>query len=143
MVGDRVLGLGTDIVEISRISRAVSRHGEAFLGRVYTPRELQYAGDGKGRDRRLAGRWAAKEAIRKTLGALLSRVTWKDVEILPGEAGEPVVNLLGETSSRVREMGGIRVRVSISHSGDNAVAVALLLGNGCARDEGGSPGHGR
>ncbi len=141
--GDVILGVGTDIVQVSRIARVVEGRGEAFLDRVYTPGELQYAGDGKDRDRRLAGRWAAKEAVRKTLRGELSRVAWRDVEVFSGPAGEPSVRLRGEAARAMEVLGGTDVHLSLSHSGDVAIAVALLVARSATRCGGGSPGRGR
>lgn len=142
-MADRILGLGTDITEVARIKKAIGRHGESFLRRVYTPGELKYAGDGNDRHRRLAGRWAAKEAVRKTLGAHLEGVSWTDVEILPGESGEPIVRLKGETRRIVDEMGGSRIHLSLSHSGGMVIAVALLVAREDFRAEGRTFHHGR
>ncbi len=126
-MGERTLGLGIDIVEISRIAGIISRRGTSFLGRIYTPAELDYAGDGKNRHRRLAGRWAAKEAVRKTLGPGLGGVAWQDVEVLPGKMGEPRVHLHGHTGRIAADLGATAVHLSISHSVEYAVAVAMLV----------------
>ncbi|MFP4200839.1 MAG: holo-ACP synthase [Bacillota bacterium] len=142
-MADVILGLGTDVIEISRIGKAVRRHGDSFLRRVYTPKELKYAGDGNDRYRRLAGRWAAKEAVRKTLGANLSGVSWKDVEVLPGEFGEPVVRLAGQTKRIVDQMGGNRIHLSLSHSGGIVIAFALMVAREGFRAEGRTFQHGR
>ena len=60
-----VLGIGTDIVECLRIAQMIERHGELFLNRVFTPREIEYCSARKAATQHYAGRWAAKEAILK------------------------------------------------------------------------------
>jgi phosphopantetheine--protein transferase-like protein len=63
-----VLGIGTDITECLRIAQMIERHGELFVGRVYTPAEIEYCRSRKQATQHFAGRWAAKEAILKALG---------------------------------------------------------------------------
>lgn len=103
-------GLGLDIVEVSRIAEAMQRDG--FLERVLTPAER-----GLGlTPERVAGRWAAKEALAKALGMKLS---WQDVEILNAPDGRPVVAVQGLGDD-------LRVHVSISHERGLAVATAIV-----------------
>ena len=64
----RVVGIGTDIVECLRIAQMIERHGELFLTRVYTSREIEYCSARKAATQHYAGRWAAKEAVLKALG---------------------------------------------------------------------------
>ena len=113
-----VTGIGTDIVEISRVRQAIARR-EGFADRIFTEAEKQYCMSCANYAERLAGRFAAKEAVAKSLGVPLS---WLDVEILPDEAGKPVVRLSG----RAAELAGSRqVMVSISHCRTYAVAYAI------------------
>ena len=82
-----VIGLGTDIVECLRIAQMIERHGELFLGRVYTTHEIEYCSTRKTAIQHYAGRWAAKEAVLKAMGTGWIRgITWRDVEIrsVPG-----------------------------------------------------------
>jgi holo-[acyl-carrier protein] synthase len=112
-----ITGIGTDIVEIDRIARSVEN--PRFRARVFTEAEREYCDAFTGAER-YAGRFAAKEAIGKALGAGLS---WHDVEILRAENGAPVVHLQGEAA---RRLGDGRVHVSISHSRNHAVAFAVV-----------------
>ena len=68
-----IVGIGTDIVECLRIGRMIEQHGEVFLTRVYTEREIHYCQARKNATEHFAGRWAAKEAILKCLGSGWSR----------------------------------------------------------------------
>jgi len=86
-----------------------------FLERILTPAERTYCNT----PLRVAGRWAAKEAVAKAVGLELS---WQDVEILPDETGQPVAKVASRFLDPVR----LRLKVSISHERKNAVAVAVL-----------------
>jgi holo-[acyl-carrier protein] synthase len=109
-------GVGIDIVEVKRVERAVEVHGQRFLDRLFTPKELDYARGKKRAAETLAGRFAAKEAFMKALGA---RLTFREIEILE-RSGRPFVLFRGE------EYPG----VSISHERAYAVAVMVLCNEG-------------
>jgi holo-[acyl-carrier protein] synthase len=68
-----IIGIGSDIVECVRIGRMIERHGEMFLERVYTAREIRYCQSRKHVTEHFAGRWAAKEAVFKALGTRRAR----------------------------------------------------------------------
>ncbi|HEY3298029.1 MAG TPA: holo-ACP synthase [Armatimonadota bacterium] len=112
-----ITGVGTDIVEISRIGRALKR-GKGFASRVFTEAEQEYCSATANSDQRFAGRFAAKEAVAKALGTSLS---WQDVEILPDESGKPLVTMYNKAAEVAK---GLRVLVSISHCGSHAIAYA-------------------
>ena len=114
--------VGIDIVEIGRIQQAQARFGQRFLDRVYTESEQAYC---KQRPPQLAGRFAAKEAVSKALGTGIRRIHWRNIEILPNPAGAPKVTLHGPAQARFASLGLASLEVSISHSRDNAVAVAV------------------
>ena len=79
-----IVGLGTDIIEIVRIGEMIERHGELFLGRVYTEKEIAYCQKRSATYQHFAGRWAAKEAALKSLGTGWGKgISWRDVEIVP------------------------------------------------------------
>ena len=102
--------------------QSVERFGSRFLDRVYTEAEQDYC---RGRAPQLAGRFAAKEAISKALGTGIRRIHWRNIEILPNRAGKPEVTLHGRAKERFDSLGLSAIDVSISHSRDNAVAVAI------------------
>ncbi len=123
-----VLGVGTDITECLRIGQMIERHGELFVQRVYTPREIDYC-----RSRRMAmqhftGRWAAKEAILKALGTGWRQgISWRDIEVLNGGSGRPTATLAGGTQDLAERMGIAGVLVSISHCRTYATAYAMAV----------------
>lgn len=124
------LATGVDLVEIDRIQRAVDRHGERFLERVYTADELRYS---RGRIRELAGRFAAKEAVSKALGVgmrLLSPVGigWHDVETLNERSGKPYVILHGRAEELAVAQTLTTWSISLSHDGGLAIAFVVAMG---------------
>ncbi|HEX6513501.1 MAG TPA: holo-ACP synthase [Chloroflexota bacterium] len=114
--------VGVDVVEIPRIRQAAERFGGRFLDRVYTSAEQAYC---RGRAPQLAGRFAAKEAVSKALGTGIRHIHWRNIEILPNKAGAPRVTLHGRAQQRFEALKLRSMEVSISHSRDNAVAVAI------------------
>jgi len=114
--------VGVDVIEISRVRESLTRFGARFLDRIYTDAEQAYC---RGRAPQLAGRFAAKEAVSKVLGTGIRRIHWRNIEILPNRAGAPKVTLYGRAKQRAETLGLTGLEVSISHSRDNAVAIAL------------------
>ncbi len=120
-----IRGLGIDIVEVDRIRRAVARWGEAFLFRVFTPEELARGGASPAAAERLAGRFAAKEAVMKALGLGLREVGWQEIEITVGPLGKPGVRLTGRAAAVAARLGVQAWSVAISHTRLLAIAEAL------------------
>jgi len=114
---------GTDIIEISRFAQACSRQPR-LLSRLFTGKELELVKTYNFSS--LAARFAGKEAVLKTLGTGLRGLAWHDVEIFTNDLGEPIV-YLSKRAQKIAELrGGCTVRVSLSHSRDNAIALAIL-----------------
>ena len=123
-----IVGLGTDNIEIVRIGQMVERHGEAFLNRVYTPDEVRYCQRRKSSYQHFAGRWAAKEAVMKTLGTGWIRgVHWQDIEVQSQRSGRPVINIRGGAGEKAEELGIDEVLITISHCRSYATATAIAV----------------
>lgn len=132
--------LGTDIVYIPRIQAALDRFGDRFLQRVYTKAEQrdceradghQFAsssGMKRASTNRLAGRWAAKEAVVKALGTGWVGVRYTEIEIQRQSTGAPQVCFYGAAAAIVARWGKCQWQMSISHDGDYCVATAIALG---------------
>lgn len=121
-----VIGIGIDIVEVRRLAEVIGRHGERFLTRVFTPREVAYCLSRKRRDEHFAARWAAKEAAFKALRvAFEGAITWRDIEVVTGEMGEPQLRLRGAAAQMARKQGVRRLHLSISHVEPLAVACVV------------------
>ncbi len=114
--------IGIDIIEIDRVGRAIARWGDGFLQRVYTDAELRLCA---GRIPSLAGRFAAKEAAIKALSGDGTGIFLRDVEVLTETSGKPVVCLYGKARELADELGLTGLSISLSHSRENAVAVAI------------------
>jgi holo-[acyl-carrier protein] synthase len=124
-----ILGLGTDIIECLRIAQMIERHGELFIGRVYTPHEIDYCSSRKAATQHFAGRWAAKEAVLKALGTGWVRgITWRDVEIRNHPSGRPSIALAGGAREVCEQRGIAELLISISHCRSHATAMAIALG---------------
>jgi len=130
-----ILGIGVDIVDISRVERLIARYDIRFLSRVFTENESRYAMGSANAAERLAGRFAVKEAVLKALGTGKSGgILWQDIETLPGPAGKPVVRLHGQAVRRAKWKGCGSIHVSISHDGGKAIAFVILERGGCAKE---------
>lgn len=108
-----VVGMGIDLVEIARIERAMEN--PRFVSRILTPLEAEFCTT----PARVAGRWAAKEALIKAIGLPIS---FQEIEILPTGTGQPVATI----RSRHLDTKRFRVQISITHERTHAAAVALL-----------------
>ncbi len=123
-----VFGIGTDIVEVLRIAQMIERHGELFLNRVFTSREIEYCSARKAATQHYAGRWAAKESILKALGTGWSRgIQWRDMEIRNDAAGKPTVAIGGGAREVCEQFGIGEIMVSISHCRTHASAFAVAM----------------
>lgn len=123
-----ILGIGTEIVECPRIGKMIEQHGELFLRRVYTLREIRHCQARKHAIEHFAARWAAKEAILKALGRGLSRgISWSDIEVRTGKNDQPRVMVCGAAKELARERGIGEILISMAHCRTYATAYALAL----------------
>jgi holo-[acyl-carrier protein] synthase len=124
-----ILGVGIDIIEVSRIEGSYARFGDRFLERVLHQNEIRYCLSHKAPGPFLAARFAAKEAISKAfgtgIGALLG---WQDMEVGRKESGEPFVILHQKGTELMAARSASAVRISLSHTQNYATAVAILEG---------------
>ncbi len=118
-----VKGIGIDIIEIHRIKKAI--RNEKFVKRVFTKSEIQYFETIGNNINTIAGTFAAKEAVLKTLGTGLRGFKWIDIEIVRDDLGKPMVRLY-EGAKEVAQKRAINdILISISHSREYAVAQAI------------------
>ena len=124
-----IIGIGTDIVECLRIAQMIERHGELFLTRVFTPREIEYCSSRKAATQHYAGRWAAKESVLKAMGTGWTRgISWRDIEVRNDEGGKPAIALGGGAREVCEQMQIAEMLISISHCRSHATAYALAVG---------------
>jgi holo-[acyl-carrier protein] synthase len=124
-----IVGIGVDIVEISRLRATLDRHRDSFLRRVFTPAEQEFCAAHRDPVPHYAVRFAAKEALFKAIGTGWAKgVSWIDVEVLRSGAGAPTIVLSGEAKKFAQQLGAQTVHVSLSHAVENAIAVVILEG---------------
>lgn len=119
--------IGCDVHPISEIAESIELFGERYLARVFTPTERAQT-DGPMALERLAGRFAAKEAVLKVLQVpSTTAVPWHSIEVRTGRNGVPYVVLSGTAQSMAQRQGISRVDISLSHDGGIAMAVAAAI----------------
>jgi len=112
-----IVGIGIDLLEVSRIQKAVERNAR-FLDRVFTEKEIQYSQPKKNKYQHLAARFAAKEAFFKAIG---KSVAWTDVEVVNEPSGQP--RLLVHAKE---DFGFAHCHLSLSHLAEHALAIVIL-----------------
>lgn len=119
-----IFGIGTDIIEIDRVKRAFKRT-PALLNRLFTEYEIAYFQSRNMNIQHIAGGFSAKEAVVKALGTGIKGFSWKDVEILRGSSGKPMVKLYNKAKEVAAKNKICTISISISHSENYAMAVAI------------------
>ena len=124
----KIIAHGIDLVDFPRIESMIERHGKRFLDRIFTDQEQSDAESVKNRIEKLAGRFAAKEAVMKLMGTgWRGKIAWTDIEITNNSMGQPTVELTGEVKKIAREAQIEQVTLSITHTADFAIASAVAL----------------
>jgi holo-[acyl-carrier protein] synthase len=125
-----ILGVGSDIIDIRRIERTIERHGERFLGRVFTPEERAKAERRATRIDTYAKRFAAKEACAKALGTgLRAGVFWRDMGVVNLPSGRPTMQLTGGALARLEEITppGHVAQIDVTLTDEYPTAQALVI----------------
>ncbi len=123
-----IIAHGIDLVDFGRIEEMIDRHGGRFLERIFTAAEQAYAESNKNSVEKLAGRFAAKEAILKLVGTgWRGKIAWTDIEIVNTAAGQPEVTLVGEVEEIANRLGIKHISISITHTANFAIASAVAL----------------
>lgn len=121
-----IVGIGTDIVEVSRIANLAEKHAQSFEKRILADAELIEIQSVKQPERFLAKRWAAKEAISKALGTGFTQgVSFTDMVIAHAPSGQPLVELSGKTLEVANGLGITRWHISISDEKHYALAYVM------------------
>ncbi|WP_257449070.1 holo-ACP synthase [Archangium lipolyticum] len=122
-----VIGIGIDLCEIGRLSKALERHDGRFEERVFTEAERTYCRGRKQPGQHFAARFAAKEAVIKALGAP-EGLHWHELEVLSAPDGKPELRLSGAAHQIAQQLGIHRFKLSLSHSAGFAVAMVVAEG---------------
>jgi holo-[acyl-carrier protein] synthase len=118
--------VGIDLVSIVQVEDSIATHGDRYLARIYSDRELA---DSRARPERLAARFAAKEAAMKALGRDDEGFGWKAIEVMRGADGQPTLQLTGGAARLAQRRGMISLTVSLTHERDHAAAVVVMETN--------------
>jgi holo-[acyl-carrier protein] synthase len=126
-----IIGLGSDIVDVRRIASVIERHGERFLGRIFTEIERAKAEQRANAVETYAKRFAAKEACAKALGTgLRCGVFWRDMGVINVAGGRPTMELTGGALTRLRAITptgcDARIDVSLTDEGPTAQAIVII-----------------
>jgi holo-[acyl-carrier protein] synthase len=125
-----ILGVGSDLIDIRRIEQTIERHGERFLGRIFTPAERAKAERRATRIDTYAKRFAAKEACSKALGTgLRNGVFWRDMGVVNLPSGRPTMELTGGALARLQEITppGYVARIDVTLTDEYPTAQALVI----------------
>ena len=119
---------GIDLVDFGRIEKMLEKHPHRFLERVFTPTEQADADKNKNRIEKLAGRFAAKEAVMKLIGTgWRDGIAWTDIEVVNNALGQPIVTITGKVKELADEKGVEQITLSITHTSNFAIASAVAL----------------
>jgi holo-[acyl-carrier protein] synthase len=125
-----ILGIGSDLIDIRRIEKTIARHGERFLGRIFTDIERAKAERRKNRVDTYAKRFAAKEACAKALGTgLRAGVFWRDMSVVNLPSGRPTMRLTGGALDRLKAItpAGFEAQIDLTITDEGPMAQALVV----------------
>ncbi len=117
-----IKGIGTDIIEIERIFKAIERRGTALIKKLFTKNEIDYCKKYKNPYPYFAARFAAKEAVVKALGFGFGKISFHDIEIIKDKRGKPSIKF---SSKVMKDFDNPNIHLSISHSEAYALAFAI------------------
>ena len=124
-----IVGTGIDIAEVERVGSAITRYGDRFLERIFTPDERRYCDSKANRFERYAARFAAKEAAMKALGTGWNHgVRWQDCEVVRTPGGRPTIVFHGKASEFAAKLGVKNASLSLTHTAEQAFAQVILEG---------------
>jgi len=122
-----ILGTGVDLAEVPRIRASIERFGAKFIGRIFTPAEIEYVERKANRFERYAARFAAKEAGMKAIGTGWKRgVRWQDFEVANLPSGKPTLQFHGVAATLARKLGVRSVSLSLTHTAELGMAHVIL-----------------
>ena len=126
----QVLGLGNDMIDITRIEKSIDRWGDRFISRIFTDIEIAKSERRHNRAASYAKRFAAKEACSKALGTGFRQgVFWRDLGVVNLPSGQPTLSLTGGALKRLESMTpkGMKAQISLSLTDDHPWAQAIVL----------------
>ena len=121
-----ILDIGVDIVEIERIKDAINKNSRC-LYRFFTEDEIEYFKSKNFKTETIAGNFAAREAVSKSIGTGIRGYEFKDIEITRNSLGKPIVKTYNNLKQICIDYNVLDIKVSISHSEKYAVANAIAI----------------
>lgn len=122
-----VVGVGIDLVDVDRFRRSLART-PSLAERLFCEEERRYAESATDPTLRYAARFAAKEAVMKSLGVGLGAFGWHDVEVLRADDGRPSLHVRDAAEVLALERGVRQWQISLTHTAASAGAVVVALG---------------
>jgi len=124
-----VIAIGLDLVEVDRVTRLWTRHGERAARRLLTDAEWRYCAAQAEPDVHVAARLAAKEAAFKALAgsALARHIGWLEIEVVREPGCAPALRFSGRAAERAGELGVARALLTLTHTHRTAAAVVVLV----------------
>lgn len=133
---DSVLGIGTDLLDATRIKKLYARHEMRLIKRILTESEVAIWEARNRSSNFLAKQFAAKEAISKALGTGFSKgISFQHIEVLRDEKGAPIAHLSSKAHERLRTLNADKVHISLSDEGEFVFAFALICNSGLIKDD--------
>jgi holo-[acyl-carrier protein] synthase len=123
-----VIGVGIDLVDLERVRSLLADKGERAMVRFFSDRERNYLASRPDATGHAAARIAAKEAVYKAMQSLQGAraIGWREIEVSRDDEGRPAIELHGLAARLSQEVGGLRIKVSLTHSATSAGAIAVV-----------------
>jgi len=134
----RIIGLGNDLVDIRRIEKAIERHDERFIARVFTENEIEYCNSKGNKVANFAKRFAAKEACAKALGTGIAEgIFWKDMVVINDEFGKPSMMLTGGALERLQMLvpSNMKSQIDLTITDEHPLAQAIVIISAMGEDD--------
>jgi holo-[acyl-carrier protein] synthase len=124
------VGVGIDLVDLQRVRELLANKGEHAMNRFFSESERQYLATRPDATGHAAARIAAKEAVYKAMQALPGArgVGWREIEVARDPEGRPAIRLSGLAAKISEDRGGLKIRISLTHSALSAGAIAIVEG---------------
>jgi len=123
----KVIGIGTEIIECVRIAKMIERYGELFLERVYTVDEVNYCSERSSATQHFAARWAAKEAVMKSLAGKSRGILWNEIAVVIDSGNVPGIRLSGRAADWAMRRGIDSFRLSLGRCRTHATAFVIAM----------------
>ncbi len=132
-----ILGIGNDLIDITRVEKTIARFGDRFINRIFTETEQKKSDNRRLRAASYAKRFAAKEACSKALGTGFRKgVFWRDMGVVNLPSGKPTMALTGGAKKRLDELtpDGMTAQIDITITDDHPLAQAIVIISAVAKD---------